>query len=203
MSDQVAGSTPRRASQATQREEEAPDKPPVAARGSFGGRMGAAGMPVEKSKDLKTSTRRLARRLSPERLGLVAVAGMALASVALSVIGPKILGQATDVIIAGLRHRGIDYNRLHRVLFLAAGAYVASAAFSYVQSYLLAGVVQRTMYRLRGDVESKLNRFPLRYVDNQPRGDLLSRVTNDIDNLAQSLQQTLSQLLTSLLTVVG
>ncbi len=184
-------------------DEDEPVKQPVATRGGFAGRMGAAAMPVEKSKDLRTSTRRLAQRLRPERLGLVAVAGLAVASVALTVVGPKILGHATDVIIAGVRHRGIDYGELHLVLFLAAGAYIASATLSYFQAYLLAGIVQRTMYRLRDDVERKLNRFPLCHVDNQPRGDLLSRVTNDIDNLAQSLQQTLSQILTSLLSVVG
>ncbi len=178
-------------------------KAPVAARSGFAGRMGAAGMPVERSKDLTTSTRRLAHRLSPERLGLLTVAVLAVGSVGLSVLGPRILGRATDVIINGVRHRGIDYGDLHRVLYLAFGAYVASAVLSYVQSYLLAGIVARTMFRLRADVESKLNRFPLRSIDNQPRGDLLSRVTNDIDNLAQSLQQTLSQMLTSLLTVVG
>ena len=81
--------------------------------------------------------------------------------------------------------------------------YVAGASLAYLQDWMLAGVVQRTMFRLRSDVEDKLNRLPLRYVDRQPRGDLLSRVTNDIDNLAQSLQQTLSQLLTSTLTLVG
>ncbi|MCU4183542.1 ABC transporter ATP-binding protein/permease [Acidiferrimicrobium sp. IK] len=165
--------------------------------------MGAAGMPVERSKDLRTSSRRLAQRLRPERAGLVLVAGLAVGSVILAVLGPKILGHATDVILTGVRRRRIDYRQLHQVLYLAAGAYVASSVLAYLQSYTLAGIVQRTMYRLRGDVETKLNRFPLAYIDGQPRGDLLSRVTNDIDNLAQSLQQTLSQLLTSLLTVVG
>ncbi|MGD9796057.1 MAG: ABC transporter ATP-binding protein, partial [Acidimicrobiia bacterium] len=89
------------------------------------------------------------------------------------------------------------------VLLLAAGLYVAAATLQWLQAYLLAGVVQRTMQRLRADVEDKLNRLPLRYVDGQPRGDLLSRVTNDIDNVAQSLQQTLSMMLTSTLTLVG
>ena len=89
------------------------------------------------------------------------------------------------------------------MLLTALAVYVSSAVLSFLQSYLLAGVVQRAMYRLRSDVEDKLNRMPLRYIDGQPRGDLLSRVTNDIDNVAQSLQQTLSQLLTSSLTLVG
>ncbi len=177
--------------------------PPVPARAAVAGRMGAAGMPVERSKDLRTSSRRLAQRLRPERTSLAGVAVLAVGSVVLAVLGPKILGHATDIIISGVGRHRIDYAQLHDVLYLAAGAYMGSAVLSYVQSYALAGVVQRTMHRLRADVESTLNHFPLRYVDGQPRGDLLSRVTNDIDNLAQSLQQTLSQMLTSLLTVVG
>ena len=98
---------------------------------------------------------------------------------------------------------GIDFAKLHRTLLLALGLYVTSAVLAYLQAYVLAGIVQRTMSRLRTEVEEKLNRLPLRDVDRMPRGDLLSRVTNDIDNLAQSLQQTLSQMLTSVLTVVG
>jgi len=181
-----------------------PAKSPAAAtRATMVGRMGAAGMPVERSKDFKTTTRRLAARLRPARAGLVAVVVLAVTSVTLFVVGPKILGHATDIIIDGIRHHRVNYGELHRVLYLAAGAYLCSSVLSYVQSYVLAGIVQRTMYRLRADVEEKLNRFPLRYIDNQPRGDLLSRVTNDIDNLAQSLQQTLSQLLTSTLQVLG
>ncbi len=182
-------------------------KPEVEARNSFGARMGAAGMPVERSKDFKTATRRLLQRLRPDRVGLSAVVTLALGRVTLFVLGPRILGHATNVIIAGIRARGhgggIHYSELHRLLFLAAGAYLFAAMLAYAQSYLLAGIVQRTMYQLRADVEAKLNRFPLRYIDGQPRGDLLSRVTNDIDNLAQSLQQTLSQLLTSGLTIIG
>jgi ATP-binding cassette subfamily B protein len=165
--------------------------------------MGAAGMPVESSKDFRSTTRRLAQRLRPHRLGLIAVLALAVGSVTLSVLGPRILGHATNVIIAGVRGRDVDYGELHRVVLLAIGTYVASGLLAYLQSYLLAGIVQKTMYRMRADVEEKLNRFPLRYVDGQPRGDLLSRVTNDMDNVAQSLQQTLSQVLTSTLTVVG
>jgi len=179
----------------------------VEARSGFAARVGAAGMPVERSKDFKTATRRLAQRLRPDRFGLTGVVMLAVGSVSLFVTGPRILGHATNVIIAGIRGRvhgvGVDYGELHRLLFLAAGCYVTAAVLSYAQSYLLAGIVQRTMYQLRADVEAKLNLFPLRYIDGQPRGDLLSRVTNDIDNLAQSLQQTLSQLLTSTLTIAG
>ena len=97
---------------------------------------------------------------------------------------------------------GVDFEAVGRVLLLAVAIYLGSALLSYLQGYILNEVVQRTVYRLRADVEEKLNRLPLRYFDKQPRGELLSRVTNDIDNIAQSLQQTLSQALTSLLTVV-
>ncbi|MGZ4735575.1 MAG: ABC transporter ATP-binding protein [Acidimicrobiia bacterium] len=180
-------------------------KPPEEARGGgVTGRWGAAGMPLERSKDFKNSTRRLAARLRPEGFGVALVLVLAVVSVTLLVIAPKILGNATNVIVDGVTSRkGIDYAKLHRTLLLALCIYAASAGLALTQGRLLAGVVQRAMFRLRRDVEDKLNRMPLSYVDRQPRGDMLSRVTNDIDNLAQSLQQTLSQLLTSTLTLVG
>ena len=185
--------------------EEKVERPAAEVQGSGGfARFGSAGIPLERSKDFKNSTRRLAARLRPQWLGLAAVLFLAVASVSLVVIAPKILGHATNIIVRGVyTGQGIDYPQLHRVLLTALGVYVGSAVLSFLQSYLLAGVVQRAMYRLRSDVEDKLNRMPLRYIDGQPRGDLLSRVTNDIDNLAQSLQQTLSQLLTSSLMLVG
>jgi ATP-binding cassette subfamily B protein len=121
-----------------------------------------------------------------------------------NVLGPKVLGHGTDIIVRGvLSHRGIDFNGLHHVLFQAVALYAVSAVLSVVVAYVLAGVVQRLMFRLRSAVEDKVNALPLRYVDQQSRGDLLSRVTNDIDNIAQSLQQTMSQMLTSVLLLLG
>jgi ATP-binding cassette subfamily B protein len=132
---------------------------------------------------------------------------MAVSSVALIVSGPRILGHATDIIFDGLVQRdgitGIDFGRLHRTLELAIGVYMLSYVLAYGQSFLLAGVVQRTMFKMRRDVEAKIHRLPLSYIDKNSRGDLLSRATNDIDNIAQSLQQSLSQLVVSLLTIVG
>ena len=169
------------------------------------GRMATMGMPAEKSKDFGGSTRRLLRLMRPERRGAILVLSLAVVSVTLSVLGPKVLGRGTDIIFKGLRGRpgGIDFDALRNVLLLALGLYVGSSVLSYLQSYTLAGVVQRTMFRLRSEVEDKLNRLPLHYVDSQPRGDLLSRVTNDIDNISQSLQQSLSMLLTSTLSLTG
>jgi ATP-binding cassette subfamily B protein len=167
------------------------------------------------------------------------VIGLGVTSVGFLVVGPKILGRATDFIFAGAIGRqlpagltnaqvvaaarasgntnladllarmgvipgqGIDFNALGGVLILALGLYVASALFSWMQGYLLNDVVQHTVFKLRADVEDKLSRLPLQFFDGQPRGELLSRVTNDIDNVSLSLQQTISQVLTSLLTVVG
>jgi ATP-binding cassette subfamily B protein len=180
-------------------------RPPASElRGGFGGgRMTAVGVPLERSMNFGATARRLLRCMGVDRLVLAGVICLAVVSVTLLVLGPKILGHATDLIVAGVQGNGIDFSALYRTLGLAAGLYVISAALSWLQAYTLAGVVQRTMYRLRADVESKLNELPLSYIDRQQRGDLLSRVTNDIDNLAQSLQQSLSQLLTSMLTIVG
>ena len=212
-------------------------RPPMRA-GGFGP-FGGGGMPVEKPMRFGPSVRRLLNRLRPERVKLAGVIGLGVTSVALMVIGPKILGHATDLIFAGaigkrlpaglteaqvvamlrasgntnladllarmhvVPGQGIDFNALGGVLMLALGLYVASAFFGWVQGYLLNDVVQRTVFGLRADVEDKLSRLPLQFFDRQPRGELLSRVTNDIDNVSVSLQQTISQLLSSLLTVVG
>ncbi|MFI0424545.1 ABC transporter ATP-binding protein [Spongiactinospora sp. 9N601] len=182
---------------------------------------------------------RLVRRLAPHRLHLVAIIGMAVAGVTLGVIGPRILGHATDIVfsgvigrslpagasldqvVAGLRaddeHNvaamlvrmgvvpgaGIDFAWLGQVVLLALALFAGASALNGVQGVLLNGLVHRTVRRLRADVEAKINRLPLAYFDDRPRGELLSRVTNDIDNVTQCLQQTLNQMLTAVLTVIG
>jgi ATP-binding cassette subfamily B multidrug efflux pump len=216
---------------------QAPARPRPPMRGGFGPFGGGA--PVEKPMNFRRSVRRLLERLSPQRMKLAAVILLGVTSVAFLVIGPKILGRATDLIFAGAIGRrlpaglteaqviamarasgnsnladllakmhvvpgqGIDFNALGGVLMLALGLYVAAAFFGWIQGYLLNDVVQGTVFKLRADVEDKLSRLPLQFFDGQPRGELLSRVTNDIDNVAMSMQQTISQLLSSVLTVVG
>jgi ATP-binding cassette subfamily B protein len=198
-----------------------------------------AGMPAEKSLNFGPSAKRLLGRLRPHRDKVAVVLVFAVVSVALSSIGPKILGRATDLLFAGaigaqlpagvskeqvvegLRAKGqdgfadllsnvdfvpgqgIDFDAVGRVLLLVMALFVAASLLMWVQGWILQGVLQQTMYDLRQEVEAKLNRLPLPYFDNQPRGEILSRVTNDIDNVGQSLQQTLSQLLNSLLTVIA
>ncbi len=180
-----------------------PVKPPTQPGGP-GMRMGSFGMPTEKSRDFGATARRLLRRLQRERFPVGVAIVMTVLSVAMSVYLPKVLGNATDVVVDGVfTETAIDFDHLGRILAFAGVLLVGSWALQYGMSYILAGVVQRTMYGLRSDVEDKLNRLPLRHIDRAPRGDLLSRVTNDIDNIAQSLQQTLSQMLTQVLTLIG
>jgi len=204
-----------------------------------GGPLGGMAGPPQKALDFGPSARRLLGRLRPERAGLIAVVTLTVASIMLNVLGPRILGHATDLIFSGamgsrlpagltkdealerLRDdgqgqladmlsgmdvvpgQGVDFSALRWVLAGVLALYVGAALFMWMQGYLLAGIVQRSMYRLRSDVEDKLHRLPLRHFDRTQRGDVLSRVTNDIDNVGQSLQQTLSQLLTSVLTIIG
>jgi ATP-binding cassette subfamily B multidrug efflux pump len=167
------------------------------------GRWHAMGMPTERSKDFGATARRLARLLASERLKLLIVAVTSVISVVLNVFGPKVLGHGTDIIVEGFTKGRIDVSELHRVLLEAGALYVGSAFFALLTAYTIAGVVQRLMQRLRSAVEDKVHALPLSYIDQGARGDLLSRVTNDIDNIAQSLQQTLSQMLNSILMMTG
>lgn len=166
--------------------------------------QGMAGMPVEKAKDFGAATRRLGASMHPERARLALVFSAAIASVTLAVIGPRMLGHGTNIIFDGVTSgAGIDFAALARTLVAVGILYATSALLAWFQGYVLAGVVQRTMQRLRTSVEDKLHRLTVGYVDSCPRGDLLSRVTNDIDNVATSLQQSLSQMFISILTIVG
>ncbi len=181
-------------------DDESAELPPAQQRTQ--GRWGSMGVPLEKSKDFGGSVRRLGQLLKPEWPMVSVVVVIAIVSAILNVLGPRVLGHGTDIIIRGLS-RGINVPELHHVLYQAAFVYGSSMVLGVLSAYILAGVVQRLMYRLREAVERKLNHLPLKYVDQQERGDLLSRVTNDIDNIAQSLQQTMSQMLTSTLLLVG
>ncbi|WP_372470390.1 ABC transporter ATP-binding protein [Saccharothrix luteola] len=176
----------------------------------MGGGMPGMGMPMGKAENFGPSARRLVQRMRRERIALLAVVVLGVISVAFAVAGPKILGHATDIIFEGVLGRmrgtagaGVDFAALATVLMWVMGLYLVSSAFGWWQGRVLNNVVQRFVFRLRSDVEDKIHRLPLRYFDGQPRGELLSRVTNDIDNVSTTLQQTLSQLLTSLLTVIG
>ena len=207
---------------------------PGPGRGPFGGAMVG-----QKAMTFGPSAKRLVRRMAPERVRALAVVALAVVSVVLTALGPKLLGDATDLVFAGFSGqgfasgltkeqavdlvrargdgqladmlssmdfvpgRGVDFSAVADVLLLVLGVYVAASLLAWLQGYLLNDVVQATVFRMRSDVEDKVNALPLGYFDRQPRGELLSRVTNDIDNVSQALQQTMSQLMTSLLTVVA
>ena len=196
-------------------------------------------MPTAKAKDFKGTMRRFGGRLKAERLRIGLVILLAVVSVTFAVLGPKILGRATNILfegvvskqipagvtqaqaVAGLRAKGetlqadmlssmtlhpghgVDFAALGRTLLVLVAIYVVSAFFAWLQGYIMAGVTQRTMYRMRQDADEKLARLPLRYFDDHPRGDVLSRMTNDIDNISQSLQQSMTQIITAALTIVG
>ena len=184
--------------------EEAPVRPPVRRGPGGGGPFGAMQGPAEKALNFGPSAKRLAARLAPERGMIVLVVLFGVISVVLSVLGPKILGEGTTLIFKAVTTRTpIDFEGLKVILGTVLLLYVFASIFSWLQAYLLNGVTQRTVYRLRQDVEAKIHRLPLTYFDKTPRGELLSRVTNDIDNISQSLQQSMSQLIVSLLTVIG
>ncbi len=201
--------------------------------------MHGAAVPGLMSRDPRGTLRRLLARLRPERVKVLLALFLGVASVGFMVMGPKILGNATNVLFNGIVGKqlspgmtkeqaiellkahgqgqiasmisgmnitpgvGVNINELGRVLGLAALVYLFGAAFSYLQGFTMAGVTQRVMSGLRRDIEEKLSRLPLRYFDSHPHGDVLSRVTNDIDNLTTTLQQGLSQLITSVLTIAG
>ncbi|MFD7506447.1 ABC transporter ATP-binding protein [Streptomyces sp. NPDC059850] len=207
---------------------------PAAGPGRFMG-----GQPVEKSMDFRGSGRRLLGALHPERGIAFAVLALCAVSVTLTVLGPKVLGHATDLIFAGIVGRqlpdgatkaeavqhlrdggqdtmadmvasmnvtpgqGIDFGAVGTVLLWALGLYLAASLLNLIQARVATSIVQRAVFRLREDVEHKLARLPLSYFDKQSRGEVLSRTTNDIDNIQQTLQQTLSQIMASLLTLVG
>ena len=178
------------------------------------GGWGAMGRPVEKPKDFKRTLMRLLGYFVPQKYRLMIVLGAAIVGTAFNIVGPKILGLATTKLFEGLlakyqaflRHQpapGIDFNYIATVLLILLGLYVISAIFLYIQQYVMAGVAQKTVYRLRSEVDEKLSRLPLKFFDSRTHGEILSRMVNDMDNISTTLQQSLTQLITSAVTLLG
>lgn len=166
--------------------------------------------PGEKAKDFGGTIRKLLRYMGPYRVGLVSAIILAMASVVFSVVGPKILGNATTEVIRGVQASaagkgGIDFALIGRILVTLLCIYLASAAASGIQSWIMTGITQRVVYRMRGEIADKISKVPLSYFDGKAisKGDVLSRMTNDVDTLSQSLNQGLIQLVTSITQVVG
>ncbi|MEU9618069.1 ABC transporter ATP-binding protein [Streptomyces sp. NPDC048155] len=203
-----------------------------------GGRMMAGGAPTDRSMDFKGSSKRLLKRFASEKTSLYVMLAASVLSVGLSVVGPKILGRATDLVFAGVIGRqmpdgttkdqaieglrksssgladmlsgvdfvpghGIDFSAVGDVLLAALAVYVGAGLLMLVATRLSIRIINRIIFQLREDIQTKLSRLPLSYFDRAKRGEVLSRATNDIDNISQTMQQTMGQLINSLLTIVG
>ena len=176
--------------------------------GPFGGH--GFGMPAEKPKNLRASLRRLAGYLRSRAAALLAVFLLSVGSTAFAVLSPKILGHGTTRLFQGVMAKvqhvpnaAIDFPFILRVVLGVAGLYAVSALFGYLQQYIMAGVAQKTVYEMRRQVNEKLTRLPLAFYDGRTHGEVLSRVTNDVDNIANTLQMSLTQIMSSVVTLIG
>ena len=174
--------------------------PPVKRRKGHGP-MGM--MPGEKAENFKETMKTLMQYMRPFKLQIIAVIILAVASTAFSIISPMILGMATDAAVQGVLGQGIDYSLLKNIIMILISLYIISFGFSVLQSYIMAGVSQTITYRLRKEISEKLDRLPLRYFDSKSHGEILSRVTNDVETVNQSLAQSMTQMITSTATIVG
>ena len=187
-----------------------PRQRPMRGPGGPGGPGGHNMMPGEKPRDFKGTTRRLLNFLKPYRLAMVIVLIFAVGSTAFAIIGPKVLGQATTLVfegaiakLTGADGAGIDFAAIGRILVWLLLLYSVSTVFGYVQGFIMSGVAMNISYRFRQDLSLKINRMPLGYFDTQTHGEVLSRVTNDVDTISNTLNQSLAQIVSSLTTLLG
>lgn len=202
---------------------------PAGPRGPMGPAMGR---PVEKAKDFKGTVKRLVEYMKPQKFKFIAVFILAILSTVFNIVGPKIMGKATTKlgegilakymriiqiqmaiqkkmppqVIAKLKNSpipSIDYDYIGRILLLLIGLYIISASFNFLMAYIMSSVSQEMVFKMRSEVKDKLDRLPLKYFDSRTHGEILSRVTNDMDNIATTLQQSLTQLITSVVTIIG
>ena len=175
------------------------------------GPMGGPGrgmIPGEKSKDFKNSIEKLVRYLGRYWYAIVAVMIFAAVSTVFSVAGPKVMARATNALVEGLGKKiagtgSIDFTYIAKVLLFTLGLYICSAVFSFIQGMIMTGITQKTCYRMRKEISEKINRMPMKYFESRTYGEVLSRITNDVDTLGQSLNQSVTQIITSVATLVG
>ena len=174
-------------------------------RGRMGGRHG---MSTEKAKDFKGTMKKLMGYLAQYKIGLLLVVIFAIGSAIFNIAGPKILGKATTELFHGLISKvsgesGIDFDKIAKILIGLMCLYVCSALFSFIQGYIMTGVSQKLTYRMRKEISEKIDRLPMGYFDKMTHGEILSRITNDVDTLSQSLNQSATQVITSVATIIG
>ena len=173
--------------------------------------MGGPGrgmIPGEKSKDFKNSIGKLVRYLGRYWYAIVAVMIFAAVSTVFSVAGPKVMARATNALVEGLGKKiagtgSIDFTYIAKVLLFTLGLYICSAVFSFIQGMIMTGITQKTCYRMRKEISEKINRMPMKYFESRTYGEVLSRITNEVDTLGQSLNQSVTQIITSVATLVG
>ena len=186
---------------------ETTNKPPrMRGHGPMGGPGGRG--PIEKAKDVKGTTKKLGQRLSSYKIAIIIVMIFAIGSTIFSIVGPKILGNATTEIYTGLMNKinrtgGIDFEKIGKIILFALGLYGVSALFSMIQSYIMAGVAQKVTYKIRNELTEKINKLPMKYFDKRTNGEVLSIITNDVDTLSTGLNQSITQIITSIFTIIG
>ena len=179
-------------------------------RGPMGGHMGGMKASGEKAKDFKKTMKTLMSYLRPYRLMIIIVIIFAIGSVAFSIVGPKILGKATTALFEGLISKvtgqsgsGIDFGYIGQIVIVLLVLYIISTVFSLIQGFAMSGIAQKVSYKMRKEISEKINRMPLKYFDTKTHGEVLSRVTNDVDTVSQTLNQSMSQIITSATTLIG
>lgn len=184
---------------------------PMPRRGRHGGMGGpkvSKMMPGEKAKNFRTTLKNLIDYMGRYKFAVLAVIVFAAASTIFSVAGPKVMGMATTELAEGLMRKiqgsgGIDFDRILRILLYTLGLYGFSSAFIFVQGWIMSGITQKICYRMRKDISKKINRMPMKYFESRTYGEVLSRITNDVDTLGQGLNQSITQIITSVATIVG
>ena len=184
-----------------------PRRGPIGGGGMGHGPMGNL-MKGAKARDFKGTMAKLIQYLGAYRLSILVVLIFAAASTVFSIVGPKILGQATTKLFEGVMNQlagtgSIDFGYIGYIILVTLGLYLLSSVFSYIQGWVMASVSMNISYRFRKDISEKINRMPLRYFDGTNHGEVLSRITNDVDTVSQTLNQSLTQIITSVVTVVG
>ncbi|EJQ70980.1 ABC transporter ATP-binding protein [Bacillus mycoides] len=178
--------------------------------GGGGGPMGGGMRKIEKAKNFKGTMNKLLQYLKPYKLSILVVILFAIGSAAFTIVGPKILGNATTKLFEGLVSKvsgapgaAIDFTYIRNIVILLLGLYILSTVFGIIQGYIISGVAQKVSYNFRKEIDEKINRMPLKYFDKTTHGEVLSRITNDVDTVSQTLNQSMSQIITSVITIIG
>jgi ATP-binding cassette subfamily B protein len=181
---------------------------PKRGRGPMGGPMGGGMGPVEKAKDFKGSISKLAKYIGKYKFKILLVVLFTIGSTVFSIVGPKLSGNVTTDIFTGLMEKisgtgEIDFDKIGRSLLFILLLYAVSAIFSLIQGFIMTGVSQKVTYQLRKEISQKINRMPMNYFETKTHGEVLSRVTNDVDTLSQNLTQSITQIISSIAMVIG